>query len=744
MTPDERAVTARRFARAGALGAAVATAVFLWLAAAGTGDLGRASGISGLYELQARSLLEGRWDVPARAAWIEGIRIDGRTYLYYGPWPAILRLPAVVLSDRVDGHLTQASTALAFVVLLAAAGRLVWQARTVLRPAAPWTRGEAVGSAVAVAAAGLGTPAVFAASVPIVYHEAELWGAAWALVAYDATVALARRPHPARVAWAGLAAALALFTRASVGMGPIVALGLVGLWFGVRAVGDHRRRRRARRTGLPRTEPGPSPGRWWVRAVAVGAVALLPLVGYAALNTLKFRSKFGLPLDRQRWTEVSPSRRAALAANDWRLFGVKFAPTTVLHYLRPDALSVMALYPFVDFPRRPPPVIGDVVFDTLDVAASLPTTMPLWFPLGAVGGVAIFLPARRRRRRARGLVGAVGQLGLAPFRPPLLGALVGVGPTVTIAFIAHRYLIDFVPLFLVAGAVGFQLLWRWAEATGRGARRVAAAVFALAVLAGAWVNVGLGVVYQRVDFPLQPADRLRLVETQARVGRLPALPDPPVGSGWVPPADAAPHRLQVVGACDALLVRGRGAWYTITRSRRTGETRLLVDVAGPLPPGRRLPLLVARPAVGAEPVTVAWRARRAGDVLTEVRVGDDPWIPGGAVRLRPGRHRVVVGLDSLTAQIVVEVDGWTVVQADRWVPLPAERRPGRAGGVPGVEPRFPGRVLQDRSEPGRAACRGVVGHRPGEARSGTGAAVPSPDGAPRPVQPPGGSSPRRV
>lgn len=713
MTPEAQAVTARRFARAAALGGVLATAVFVWLAAAGTGDLGRASGISGLYELQARSLLEGRWDVPARAAWIEGIRIEGRTYLYYGPWPAILRLPAVALSDRVDGHLTQASTTLAFAVLLVAAARLVWQARTMLRPDAPWSRREAVGSALVVAAAGLGTPAVFAGSVPIVYHEAELWGAAWALVAYDAVVALARRPHPARVAWAGLAGALALFTRASVGMGPIVALGLVALGFAARALAAHRRR--ARRTGAPTPTAGPSPARLWVRAVAVVAVAALPLAGYAALNTLKFRSKFGLPLDRQRWTEVSPSRRAALAANDWRLFGLKFAPTTVLHYLRPDALSVIGLYPFVDFPRRAPPVIGDVVFDTLDVAASLPTTMPLWFPLAAVGGVAIFLPARRRRRRAGAPVAVPGPVGLAPFRPPVLGALVGVGPTVTIAFLAHRYLIDFVPLFLIAGAVGFQLLWRRAEVMSRGARRAAAAVFAVAALAGAWANVGLGIVYQRVDFPLQPADRLRLVETQARVGRLPALPAPPVRRGWVPPADAPPHRLQVVGACDGLLVRGRGAWYTLTRSRQTGETRLLVDVAGPLPVGRRLPLLVARPAPGGEPVTVAWRARRAGDVLTEVRVGDDPWIPGGAVRLRPGRHRVVVGLDSLTAQIVVEVDGWTVVQADRWVPLPAVRVLGRSEGTSGLESRFPGRVREDRTEPGRATCRGIVGHRPGAA-----------------------------
>lgn len=681
--------TARRFARAAAVGGVVALAGFLWLASAGTGDLGRASGISGLYELQARSLLQGRWDVPAEAAWIEGIRIDGRTYLYYGPWPALLRLPVVALTDRLDGHLTQASCALAFSLLLAAAAHLAWQARAVVRPGAPWGRREGPVVAATVAAAGLATPAVFAASVPIVYHEAELWGAAWALAAADATVAFARRPSPVRLAWAAAAAAAALFSRSAVGYGSLVALGLLAAAFAGRGL-----------VALVTRSPRPRPPVWrW--AVALGLVALLPVVAYAALNTLKFRSKFGLPLDRQVWTEVSPSRRAALAANDWSLFGPKFVPTTLAHYLRPDALAVFGLYPFVDFGRRTSPVIGDVVFDTIDVAASLPTTMPLWLPLAVLGGAAVCWPARWAPRDPR-------RRDLWVWRPVLAGGVVGVGPTLAIAFIAHRYLIDFVPLVLPVGLLGLELLRRWAAAGGRARRRVAAGALATAGIVGAWVNLGLGVVYQRVDFPLQPADRLRLVETQARLGRLPVLGGPAVDRGWVPPAEAAPHRLFTVGRCAALAVRGRTAWYTLTRSRAAGETRLTVELPRALRPGRRVPVLTTRSGGGPD-VVVAWRARRGGGVQTEARVGTAPWIPGGVLDLGPGRHTVVVGADTLTGQLIVEVDGWATVQADRWVPLPERRLPGRAPGIGGVAARFPGRVTEDRAEPGRRTCARLTG-----------------------------------
>jgi hypothetical protein len=133
-----------RFLRASAVGALLAALPFTWLLAAGRAELGPPAALSGFYDAQAHSFLDLRWDVPAEVLSVEAFTVDGRSYMYFGPTPALLRLPVAALTDRFDGRLTQVSMLLAAAVALASAARLSWRVRALLGPPAALRRVDLV------------------------------------------------------------------------------------------------------------------------------------------------------------------------------------------------------------------------------------------------------------------------------------------------------------------------------------------------------------------------------------------------------------------------------------------------------------------------------------------------------------------------------------------------------------------------------------------------------------------------
>src|SRR6185436_9489332 len=116
---------------------------------------------------------------------------------------------------------------LAFVALMAGTAALHWRVRLALRPGAPLQTADLVAAGLMQVAIGAGAIPLYLASRSVVYHEAELWGAAFAIGALAAVVAVVVRPAPRAIAWAGVMAALAVSTRFSVGLAPVAALGLL-------------------------------------------------------------------------------------------------------------------------------------------------------------------------------------------------------------------------------------------------------------------------------------------------------------------------------------------------------------------------------------------------------------------------------------------------------------------------------------------------------------------------------------
>lgn len=464
----------RRLRRGWTAGALPALALYTWMLTAGRFNFGRKRVFSGLFDAQARALFDGHWNVSPKAALFEGFELDGKTYIYFGPLPAVIRMPILAVTDAFDGRLAALSMLVAMGILAVAAFRLVCVLRAAVRGDAAVTQGEVrLTSLLAVAA--LLAPPFFLASATIVYHEATLWGVALAVAAFNSVARWQREPDRKRLAVAVAAISLAMLSRQSIAFGPLLALGLVGL---LRLIG-HYRDQEAAVVPLERV-------RRLAPALRTGALALILAAGPSVLvHYAKFGEPFSIPVDRQEHSQRDEHRQQVLADNP-NMMGPEYLLTTTSAYLRPHGISVRDELPWIDFPEEQPRVLfPNPTFDTRDWASSLPATAPalLALSLGA-------LWAACRRRLPRPDAGP-------PLAPLAAGAAVSMLGVLMIAYVANRYLVDFYPLVLIGGTIGFHALLssipQWRSALRRGA------LVGLGILVafGSLTNVALALSYQR-------------------------------------------------------------------------------------------------------------------------------------------------------------------------------------------------------------------------------------------------------
>jgi hypothetical protein len=219
LSPADR----RRLRLAWTAGATLPMAAFAWLLMVARWAPLQRQYYDNFFDLQARAFLDGRWDVPAGSVGFEGFLIDGRTYVYFGPWPALLRLPLLALTDRFDGRLTTLSMLLAMVVLAVATYRLSMTVRAFVRGGEPVSRGEIVATA-GLALAVLAGPPLWLGSLAVVHHEAIFWGLAFTVAAIDAAGRWLLRPTRWRLCAVGVLGAAALSSRQSVGIAVVAGL----------------------------------------------------------------------------------------------------------------------------------------------------------------------------------------------------------------------------------------------------------------------------------------------------------------------------------------------------------------------------------------------------------------------------------------------------------------------------------------------------------------------------------------
>ena len=537
---SEVASARKRFAIACAAGGLPGAFVFLWMLTAGRFNLFAWHPSADFYDAQAHSLLSGHLDVPKSTLGIEAFVVHGKSYMYQGPWPAILRFPVALFTHSLDGRLAGLSMLIAFVVATAAIGALTWQIRTMVRGRGRVGRGEMWAVAAFVFACTGGSIMVFEASQVSVYHESAMWGVALALCTLVALLRHLASPARWTLAAAAVLATLTLWSRASLGLGMVFALGM--LLLGELVAWWQARRDRPEPAWSQPLRPRHSAS---TRAVA-GALAacVLPVVLYAAINIAKFDTPFAVPWERQAYTQISSARRAFLAQNG-TFFGPQFAPTDLVEYLRPDAFRIERQFPWIGFNVGMighTTGYGGVRFDKIDATGSIPVTFPLLLTLGVVGIVGMILTRRRHPR-------------LATLWGPLAGAAVAAATLFVYGFIAERFLGDVLPILVLAAAAGFGLLCRGLAPASARTRRVVVGVLVLLGFAATWIVFAQGIWYQRVYS--SPSDEQLTREFVRERQDLPTLPRgtaTTVEQGAHLPARGTPGELFVVGDCDGLYV----------------------------------------------------------------------------------------------------------------------------------------------------------------------------------------------
>jgi hypothetical protein len=674
-TPDGHRENRRRFALVSVASLGLALIPYLWVLWNGRFDPLRTAWPTGLasnfYDLQARALFHGHWDVPKGSLGIEAFVVDGRHYMFFGPVPAVLRMPVMAITDSLDGKLTAPSMLLAWFATGLFSALLLWRVRVLLRGPAVLGRAEAAAMGVLLATITSGSVLLYLAALPWVYHEDFAWGAALAIAALFALLGVLERPSTVRVIATGALILLTLLTRVSLGWGCAIAAILAAIWFAAGRGGEGARR-------------------WWLPMLAAG---LLPVALGVAVNWIKFGMPFGVDMHTQVFTSINAHRRHVLASNGGRLWTPAFAPSTAWAYFRPDGLRLTAVFPFVTLPANPAHGVGGEVLDQTYRTGSVTAAMPLLFLLGVWGMVTTFRPRPTGRSKA--------------LRILLVGAAAGTAAVFLWGYISFRYTTEFLPFFVVAGAVGLVDLWRRAGGRTRAVR--IGALIAVAAVGVFSVAANLLIVNSPTDPVAWQGGRVRsYVELQKSLSDRTGHPlDDNVMRGARLPRHAPADQLFVVGNCTGLYISTGEDEHNWIPVEYGGDAVTRLAVAFHEQPGRgRFPLATVR-----ENQSSNVYLQTDGHGRMRFRVDDRYGFPGFLGRdrskwmpVRTGEtYRITVIADAALQRYEVNLDDAEMVNgviatSDRLVvPWLRQPEPGRPSPpVTVTEARQPKSTLCDR------------------------------------------------
>jgi hypothetical protein len=371
--------------------------------------------LSEAYDSQAEHLLRGDPGVDPGASRHESLIVDGKVRIYFGPFPAFLRIPVNLVYPSGRGYWSRICGYCAGMIALAAFAGLIRMALRSSQLSSRWQNW--LGNACLVAFA-FGSPLLLLLGNLSIYDEAIVWGLAWAMAAVYFALR-SRDTEGAALRWSLLAfsfcAGAALLSRATFGA-PFL---LIAPLLAVR---------------LFRTKP-----------IGNLAALFLPLtaalVFYLVLTCAKFGNLSAMPL---RYS-VNPVQREF--AEKHGLFRLERVPYSFADYF---------ILRWPEFQREPPFLkAGRQTYDhpTLYVMPFTETYSSLvwcssWIVLGAVIGITVLLSS-----------------GGANWVDRTIAVIFFLEVLVILSFmgLAQRYAAEFLPfltfafLFFLRGTAAFRL-----------------------------------------------------------------------------------------------------------------------------------------------------------------------------------------------------------------------------------------------------------------------------------------------
>jgi len=432
----------------------------------------------GFYDAQARSLIEGRLDVPAAAIGSEAFTFQGKTYGYFGIGPALLRIPLVIASPKLDGLWSRMMMMIGCSINLICIYRIV---RLIRRDKAVSQRSQRLLHSLFMLCAGIGSTNVFLLGRSFTYHEAIMWGGTFALLFAWALIKYFARPGYGSLALASFFAFMSFHCRPTVGAGALLAMCVlctILIWRRIAQPG----------TGQPLFAFGPI-ARPLRHALIATLAVLLTLGTYFGVNYARFRTFDAIPLQYYNFYHQIPDRMHRTGGKQIHLENI---PTGLAAYFGPNGITFDRNFPWIRMPRETSRV-GSPSIDVVESFSSVPVSMSALLLLAVAGCMPLVHGSRPMIRRVR---------------LPALTLLVGGGIVLTTVGITERYLHDFYPALILCAAVGMSRIEvekrLWARTT----------VMAALTIISIYINCSFSFVHQRTTSGAPLAKRVEFRHIQ--------------------------------------------------------------------------------------------------------------------------------------------------------------------------------------------------------------------------------------
>ncbi|MHB1518978.1 MAG: hypothetical protein ACYCVN_07915 [Acidimicrobiales bacterium] len=532
----------RRFILASVVGTALVAVPYLWILWgpwASPDPIRKTPYEDNFYSLQARAMFHGHLYLAKGAIGIEAFVHDGHQYTYFGLFPSIIRMPVLLVTSALDVRLTAPSMLLAWLLTALFSSLLLWRVRVLVRGDVVMSRAEAASFGALVATILGGTVLIYLAETPFVFSEDLAWSVCLTVASLFALLGVIERPSWGRVTAAGLLILCANLDRATTGYATAAGAILLAGWFWLERGGSEHRR-------------------WWFPVLLTGVI---PVLVAMAVNLAKFGIPIGVPVANQVWTQINAHRRQFLAAHHNSEIGLDFVPSTAWAYLQPFGLRFTSVFPYITLPARPAAAMSGILFDRLYRTDSLPASTPLLFLLSCWGLITAFRPRPLGR--------------LAPIRLLMLGAGAACVALLLWGYIAPRYLADFVPLLVLAGAVAMVDIWRRMDGRSRRMRIGALSVIAVVGLFSIAANIGTAITPNEEWSSTQVINYVRAQEALSSITGGPLRGN--VTRGTVLPPYAPADQLYVIGNCDGLYISDGQNYSTVPAQQYQRSTWMAVQ-----------------------------------------------------------------------------------------------------------------------------------------------------------------------
>ncbi len=259
----------RRFTTAVIIGILVALPLCLWcLWDLWSGSINTLRGVpyDNFYDLQARAMFHGHFNIAPGNMGIEAFVHDGKQYTYFGIFPSLIRMPILLVTSSLDRKLTGPSILTAWMVTAVFSSLMLWRLRILTCGEAMIGRAEAASYGALLATIMGGSVILYLSATPFVYNEDFAWSISLTLGSLFFLLGMMERPSWPRVVASGVLVLFTNMNRTPAGYACVVVALLVATWF---ALG----------------KGGASNRRW---ALPLLAVAVIPFLASCAVTYAKF------------------------------------------------------------------------------------------------------------------------------------------------------------------------------------------------------------------------------------------------------------------------------------------------------------------------------------------------------------------------------------------------------------------------------------------------------------------------